>query len=104
MRQLNTLVNVLSDAKISEQNLFMLYIDFSSAFNTIDHDKLLQIMYDLGFQTNAINVIEDLYTNASTHVKLLMGKTDAVNINRGTIQGDSLSPFLFLIFMEPLLR
>jgi hypothetical protein len=50
MRQLHTLVNVLSDAKLSEQNLFMLYIDFSSAFNTIDHDKLLQIMYDLGLQ------------------------------------------------------
>ncbi len=61
----------------------MLYIDFSSAFNTIDHDKLLQIMYDLGFPTDAINVIEDLYTNATTHIKLPMGKTDAVNINRG---------------------
>jgi len=104
MRQLHTLVNVLSDAKLSEQNLFMLYIDFSSAFNTIDHGKLLQIMYDLGFPTDAINVIEDLYTNATTQVKLPMGKTDAVLINRGTIQGDSLSPFLFLIFMEPLLR
>ena len=104
MRQLHTLVNVLSDAKLSEQNLFMLYIDFSSAFNTIDHDKLLQIMYDLGFPTDAINVIEDLYTDATTQVKLPMGKTDAIHINRGTIQGDSLSPFLFLIFMEPLLR
>ena len=104
MRQLHTLVKVLSDAKLSEQNLFMLYIDFSSAFNTIDHGKLLQIMYDLGFPTDAINVIEDLYTNATTQVKLPMGKTDAVLINRGTIQGDSLSPFLFLIFMEPLLR
>jgi len=50
MRQLHTLVNVLSDAKLSEQNLFMLYIDFSSAFKTIDHDKLLHIMFDLGFQ------------------------------------------------------
>ncbi len=97
-------MNVLSDAKLSEQNLFMLYIDFSSAFNTIDHDKLLQIMYDLGFPTDAINVIEDLYTNATTQVKLPMGKTDADNTNRRTIQGDSVSPFLFLIFMEPLLR
>ena len=61
-------------------------------------------MYDLGFPTDAINAIEDLYTNATTHVKLPMGKTDAVNINAGTIQGDSLSTFLFLMFMEPLLR
>ncbi len=84
MRQQHTL-NVLSDAKLSEQNLFMLYIDISSAFNTIDHDKLLQIKYDLGFPTDAINVIEDLYTDATTQVKLPMGKTDAVYINRGTI-------------------
>ena len=73
MRQLHMLVNVLSDAKMSEQNLFMLYIDFSSAFNTIDHDKLLQIMYDLSFPTDAINMIEDLYTKATTHIMSTKG-------------------------------
>ena len=104
MRQLHNLMNVLSDAKISEQNLYMLYVDFSSAFNTIDHDRLLQVMYDLGFPTDAIHVIANLYTNASTQVNLPMGKTDPISINRGTIQGDSLSPRLFLIFIEPLLR
>ncbi len=40
MKQSQTVVNIMSDAKLSEQNLYMLYIDFSSAFNTIDHDKL----------------------------------------------------------------
>ena len=67
----SALVNVLSDAKLSEQNPYMLYIDFNSAFNTIDHDELLQIMYDLGFPTDAINVIGDLYTNATMKVKPL---------------------------------
>ena len=66
MRQLHNLMNVLSDAKISEQNLYMLYVDFSSAFNTLNHDKLLQVMYDLGFPTDAIHVVANLYTNAST--------------------------------------
>ena len=96
-------MNVLSDAKLSEQNLYMLYIDFSSAFNTIDHDKLLQIMHDLGFPTDAINVVADLYTNATTRIKLPTGLTEPININRGTIQGDTLSPLLFLNFLEPLL-
>ncbi len=104
MRQLQTVVSIMSDAKLSEQNLYMLYIDFSSAFNTIDHDKLLQIMYDLDFSTDTINVIANLYTNATTKVKLPSGTTDPVHINRGTIQGDSLSPFLFLVFIEPMLR
>ena len=104
MRQLHNLMNVLSDAKRSEQNLYMLYVDFSAAFNTIDHDRLLQIMYDLGFPTNAIQVIANLYTNATTCVKLPWGKTQPIFINRGTIQGDSLSPLLFLIFIEPMLR
>ena len=31
---------VLSNAEVTEQDLYMLYIDFSSAFNTIDHDIL----------------------------------------------------------------
>ena len=32
------------------------------------------------------------------------GNTSTIPINRGTLQGDTLSPFLFTIFMEPFLR
>lgn len=98
MRQLHNLMSMLSDAKISEQNLYMLYVDFSLAFNSKIHDKLLQVMY--GFPTDAIHVSANLYTNASTRVNLPVGKTDPISTNRGTIQGDSLSPLLFLISLS----
>ena len=94
------MMNVLSDAKSTEQDLYMLYVNFSSAFNTIDHDKLLQIMYNLGFPTDAISVIANLYTNATTRIKLPAGMPDPIDINRGTIQGDTLSPLLFLISLS----
>ena len=32
------------------------------------------------------------------------GNTPAIPIHRGTLQGDTLYPFLFPIFMEPLIR
>jgi hypothetical protein len=41
VRQLVMATNVLEDAKLSEQTVYALWIDFSSAFNTVDHDKLL---------------------------------------------------------------
>ena len=104
IRQLQNLINVMSDAKICHQDLYLLYIDFSSAFNTTDHDKLLCIMHDLGFPPTAIEVVADLYTDAVTRIKLDFAITDLIELGRGTIQGDIHSPILFLIFIEPLLR
>ncbi|MGQ3168990.1 MAG: reverse transcriptase domain-containing protein, partial [Hydrogenophaga sp.] len=48
--------------------------------------------------------MKDLYTGATTRFKTPYGHTDPVPVDRGTIQGDSLSPFLFLLYIEPLLR
>ena len=61
-------VNAQEDAKLHNQNIYALYVDFTSAFNTIDHDKLLQIMFDLGFPTMAIDTIRGIYSKCSTRV------------------------------------
>lgn len=60
------------------------------AFNTIDHDKLLQVVYDLGFPVDRTEVTKDLYTDESTEIMLPAGNTPAVRIERGTKWGDSL--------------
>ena len=62
-------------------------------------------MYDLGFLTDAIDTVKNLHENATTQVRLSSrARTSQIHIERGTIQGDTLSPFLFLLYMEPLLR
>ena len=79
-------------------------IDFFEAFDTTNHDKLLWIMYDLGYGTDAVEVVRDLYTGVTTRVRTPFCFTPNINVDRGTIQGDSLSPFLFILYLEPLLR
>lgn len=103
-RQLRNVLNALEDAKHSSQNIYLLYIDFTSAFNTLDHDKLLQLMWDMGFPLQAVQVVQKLYSGATTTITTSFGETDPVAVDRGTLQGDTLSPFLFLLFIEPLLR
>ena len=93
------------DAKLFHKDIYALIVDLTSAFNTTDHDRMLWIMYDLGFQTDAIDAVKNLYENATTQVKLPSGVcTGQIPVERGTIQGDTLFPFLLLLYMEPLLR
>jgi hypothetical protein len=104
-RQLQTLIAALEDSKLTQQDIYLLYIDFKNAFGSIDHARLLSIMADLGYPQDAINLIGNIYSNSSTiFFGSHFGKTKPVHIQRGTIQGDTLSPYLFIISLKPLLR
>src|SRR5690242_13439840 len=93
----------LEDA-MCNQDIYLLQSDLSVAFDTVDHDKLMQVLLALGYPQDAIRVVKNLYTHATTAVQTPYGLTDKIPIERGTIQGDGLSPLLFIIYLEPLLR
>ena len=103
-RQLQMVVNMLSDAKLMHQDIFALYVDFSSAFNTIYHHRLWQTMALLGFDQTCIRAVKSLYQDCGTQVQLAGSATERIKVGRGTLQGDSLSPLLFIIAIEPLAR
>ena len=62
-------------------------------------------MEDLGYPLDAIEIVGNIYNNSTTSFTgSHFGSTPPIEISRGTIQGDTLSPYLFIIFLEPLLR
>jgi hypothetical protein len=102
-QQLQLFTSALEDAKLTCQNIYALLVDFTSAFKMIDHPTLFFTMQKLGFPRDAIDVIKDVYTGATSRVQWATTTTSPIPIHRGTMQGDSLSPFLFLLYLEPLL-
>ena len=104
-RQLQTLISTLENVIFTNKNIYILYINFKNAFGSIDHARLLVIMKDLGYPQNTVALIGNIYSQSTTtYIGKYFGKTQPIPIQRGTIQDDTLSPYLFIIFQEPLLR
>jgi hypothetical protein len=70
----------------------------------MDHRILFKTMKELGFPECYINTREQLYRGSGTYYMTPYSNIQTIPIHRGTIQGDTLSAFLFTIFTEPLLR
>ena len=56
-------IMMIEDAALFQKDLYSLYIDFSSAFNTVNHQQLLLTMAKLGFPEAAIQNVKSIYTN-----------------------------------------
>lgn len=101
---LRYLKRVLEDAEWTSRDLYMLAVDFRSAFNSVDQERLYATMETMGILADACQAVKGIYRDASTVITLPGGQTNPIPVNRGTIQGDTLSPLLFLVAIDPLLR
>ena len=103
-RQLQYLKLMLEDAKMHKRDLNICLLDLKSAFDTVDHNRLFAVLQALGIPDDTVCLVKDLHSNATTAISTNHGRTPPISLRRGTIQGDSLSPLLFILFLEPLLR
>jgi hypothetical protein len=94
----------MEDAKLHNKDIYVTYADFTCAFNAADHRIMFKHMRQLGMPSTFVDTCEHLYGVPSTDYTTPHGPTPSTDINRGTLQGDTLSPFIFTLFLEPFLR
>ncbi|KAI5715718.1 hypothetical protein M8J77_021397 [Diaphorina citri] len=83
-----------------KQKLYACFVDVRFAFDAISHDLLWQKLRDLGLSGKLIRLLRSFYEKATCRIRVDAGDelTDEIQVKRGTIQGDSASPLLFLLF------
>ncbi len=82
------------DAKLSKKNICTTYSEFKWAFGEMDHIILFQLMKEYGFHDSYINTCQQLYAASNTYYITIHGNTLPIPIERGTLQGDTLSPYI----------
>lgn len=94
---------IIEKSKEYNMPLYCCFVDYSKAFDSLEHEKIWQALKNQGIENKYIRIIRNIYKNSSARIKLEReGKK--INIERGVRQGDPLSPKLFSAVLEEIFR
>ena len=93
----------MEKAREFQKNIYFCSIDYAKAFNCVDHNKLWKILKEMGIPDHLTCLLINLYAGQETTVTTGYG-TDWFQIGKGVRQGCILSPYLFNLYAECIMR
>ena len=94
--------DIIKHAQYKDINTFIISYDFQQAFDSIDHNYMLDTLKRFNFGDIFVNFIRNIYTDRESMVMNNGFLTKRININRGILQGCPISLPLFCIIAETL--
>ena len=88
----------------SRENIYFCFIDYVKAFDYVDHNKLWKILKEMGIPDQITCLLRTLYAVQEATVGTGHGTTDWFQIGKGVCQGCILSPCLFNLYEEYIMR
>ena len=85
-------------------NIYFCFIDYAKAFDCVDHNILWKILEVMGIPDHLTCLLRNLYAGQEATVRTEHGITDWFQIGEGVHQGYILSPCLFKLYAEYIMR
>ena len=87
-----------------QRNIYFCFIEYAKAFDCVDHNKQWKILKEMGIPDHLTCLLRNLYAGQEATVRTGHGTTDWFQIGKGVSQGCILSPCLFNLYAEYIMR
>ena len=95
---------IMEKAREFQKNIYFCFIDDAKAFDCVDHNKLWKILREMGISDHLTCLLRNLYAGQEATVRNGHGATDWFQIGKRVRQGCILSPCLFNLCAEYIMR
>ena len=87
-----------------QKNIYFCFTDYAKAFDYADNNKLWKILKEMGIPDHLTCLLRQLYAGEEAAVRTGNGTTDWLQMGKGVRQGCTLSPCLFNLYAEYIMR
>ena len=94
----------MEKAREFQKNIYFCFIDYAKAFDYMDLNKLWKILKEMGTLQHLTCLLRNLYAGQEATVRTGHGTTDWFLIGKGVRQGYILSPCLYNLYAEDIMR
>ena len=95
---------IIEKAREFQKNIYFCFINYTKAFDCVDHNKLWKILKEMGIPDHLTCLLRNLYAGQEATVRTGHGTTYCFQIRKGVYQGCILSPCLFNLYAEYIMR
>ena len=94
----------MGKAREFQKNVYFCFIDYAKAFDSVHYNKLSIILQEMGIPDHLTCLLRNLYAGQEATFRTGHGTTDSFQIGKGVCQGCILSPCLFNLYAEYIMR
>jgi len=103
-QQILKIKTLLKSVHKNKQEAVLMFVDINDAFPSLTIDKVSHVLQKYGVDKTFINYIQNFYSNFEYYIETKEWKTELVKWNRGLLQGCPMSPLLFVLVLNYLLK
>ena len=102
--QISNIHWIIEEAREFQKNIYFCFIDYTKAFDCVNHNKLWKILMEMGVPDHLTWLLLSLYVGQEATVRAWHGRIDWFKTGKGVCQGCILLPSSFNLYAEYIMR